>query len=104
ETLGTVLADVVDDLIDQLGPIGATLRVLLGLTAPPDAPTAPTVDLAVFLSNPLAAIGGHWRNLLRDHADVVPAILDSLRALIADAGAAIPPITGSGTAPDPWRM
>ncbi|GIK95841.1 MAG: hypothetical protein BroJett029_00500 [Alphaproteobacteria bacterium] len=104
ETLGTVLSDVVDDLIGQLGPVGDAIQVLLGLSPPPGAPTVPTVDLATFLSNPLAAVGGHWRSLLRDHADAVPEILDTLRSLVADAAAAIPPITGSGTEPDPWRM
>src|SRR5690606_13077044 len=48
--------------------------------------------------------GAYWRGLLRDHADAVPGILDTLRGLIADAGAAVPPITGTGTPTDPWQM
>jgi hypothetical protein len=104
ETLGTVIGDVVDDLIGQLGPIGSALSILFGLAPPPSAPSVPTIDLAAFLANPLAAVGGHWRTLLHDHAAAIPDLLESLRSLIADAGAAIPPITGSGTKADPWRM
>ncbi|HET6159916.1 MAG TPA: DUF6603 domain-containing protein [Dongiaceae bacterium] len=104
EALGTVLSDVVDDLIGQLGPVGGALSVLFGLAPPPSAPAVPTIDLGTFLSNPLAAVGSHWRTLLQAHADAVPSILELLRSLIADAAAAIPPITGTGTAADPWRM
>jgi large repetitive protein len=104
ESLGTALTDIVDDLLDQLGPIGTVLRVLLGLAPPASAPTVPTVDVVAFLSNPLATVGGHWRNLLRDHATAIPGLLDELRSLIADAGAAISPIAGAGTADDPWRL
>ncbi|HJR21539.1 MAG TPA: hypothetical protein VJ822_07955, partial [Dongiaceae bacterium] len=104
ETLGTVIGDVVDDLIGQLGPIGSALSVLFGLAPPPSAPAVPTIDLAAFLANPLATVGGHWRTLLHDHAAAIPDLLDSLRSLIADAGAAIPPIAGGGTKADPWRM
>jgi hypothetical protein len=104
ESLGTVLDTVIDDLLGQLGAIGDALKLFLGLEPPPGAPASLKVEPSAFLANPLIAIGGHWRSVLRDHADVVPAVLDALRDLIADAGAAIPSIAGTGTAPDPWRM
>ncbi len=104
EGLGTALNVIVDDLLAQLGPMGTIMRVLLGLAPPPSAPTVPTINLGAFLSSPLTAVGGYWRTLLRDHASAIPELLDELRALIADAGAAIPPITGAGTTDDPWRL
>lgn len=103
ETAGALLGDVLDDLLDLLGPVGAALKSLLGLEVPAGHPGVPTLDISAFLANPLGAVGRHWRTLIRDHAAAVPDLLASLQALIADAAAAAA-ITGTGTPADPWRL
>lgn len=104
EVGGTVLGDVASDLLAQLGPIGDAISLLVGLTAPPSAPGAATLNLATFLQNPLGAIRAYWRGLLRDHPAGVTDLLSTLRNLLADAGHAATAITGSGTEADPWRL
>jgi large repetitive protein len=100
----TVLGNVVDGLIAQLGPIGDAIRLLLGLTAPPSAPGATLLDIAAFLHDPLAAVRTYWRGLLRDHPAAIVDLLTSLRDLISDASQAVIAVSGSGTEADPWRL
>lgn len=104
EVGGTVLSDVVSDLLAQLGPIGDTLRLLIGLTPPPSAPAAPTIELATLLQDPLAAVRAYWRSILRDHPAGVVDLLATVRDLIADNTEAGAAIAGAGTELDPWRM
>jgi large repetitive protein len=103
EAGGTILGDVASDLLDQLGPAGDALRALLGLEPPVGHPGVPTIDVAAFLQDPLAALQQHWRTVLRDHAAAVPTLLATVRGLLADAGAA-QAVAGTGTADDPWRF
>jgi hypothetical protein len=41
---------------------------------------------------------------VRDHAAAVPAIIATLRDLVADAAEAAGVVDGSGTEADPWRV
>ncbi|HEY7487640.1 MAG TPA: DUF6603 domain-containing protein [Streptosporangiaceae bacterium] len=104
EVAGTVLADVVADLLGLLGPAGTAVGVLLGFAPPPGHPAVPTIDLGLLLQNPVAAVAGYWTTLLDAHADAVPAVLATLRDLVADADRVAEDITGTGTADDPWRV
>jgi large repetitive protein len=104
EAAGTVVGDVVDELIGKLGAVGGAARALLGLAPPAGFPAVPTVELAHFIQDPLGAVAGYWQTLVAQHADAVPAVLRQLRDLVADAAAHATDVTGSGTEADPWRM
>ena len=104
EVGGTILGDVAGDLLTQLGPIGAAIKLLVGMTPPPSAPTATTLDIATFLHDPLGAVRTYWRTLLRDHPSAIPDLLTTLRDLLSDSSHAATAITGSGSEADPWRM
>jgi hypothetical protein len=104
EVGGTLLSDVIADLLGQLGAVGEALRLFLGLTAPPSDPGVTLVELPAFLGDPLGAVRGYWRALLRDHAAAVPDILTSLRDLLADDSRAATAVAGAGTEEDPWRV
>ena len=104
EAAGTVVGDVVDELLGQLGPAGNAVRALLGLAAPSGFPSVPTVDLAHFIQDPLGAVSGHWRTLIDQHPDAVPALLRDLRDLVADATVGAVDVSGTGTEAEPWRM
>ncbi len=102
--VGTILGDVIDDLIAQLGPIGDTLRVLFGLSKPAGHPTVPTLDFAAFIADPLGTLRAHWQVVLKDHQAAMPDLLESLRGLLGDAAEAVTPVSGSGTVADPWKL
>jgi hypothetical protein len=109
EALAAAAQDVVGEavalLLDALGPAGDAVGVLIGLTDPPGGGTAPPqLDVGAFLADPLGAVASHWRTLIADHADVVPAVLGVLRDAIAAAPVAAVPIDGTGTEADPWRV
>src|SRR5262249_33729420 len=53
--------------------------------------------------SPLSAVADHWQIVVRDHAAALPALLSTLRDLVADAAEAGAAIEGSGTEADPWR-
>jgi hypothetical protein len=101
---GTILGNVVDGLIAQLGPISNVVRLLLGLTAPPSAPGAMVLDIATFLHDPLAAVSTYWRGLLHDHPSGITDLLAAFRDLVSDASQAATAISGSGTEANPWRL
>ncbi len=103
EAAGTVVSDVADSLLAQLGAVGGTVRTLLGLQAPAGFPAVPTLDLAHFLQDPLGALAGYWHTLVDQHPDAVPTVLGVLRDLVADASKAGVAVSGTGTESDPWR-
>src|SRR5205807_2172881 len=61
EVAGTVLGNVVSDLLAQLGPIGTAIGMLVGVTAPPSAPGATLLNTATFLHDPLGAVRSYWQ-------------------------------------------
>ena len=104
QSAGQVIGSVLDQVLGPLGPLGDVLRTILGLSVPPGIPGLSAVDFATFLSDPLGAVRGYWRELIVNHADAVPLVLTPLRDLIADAAAIALPISGTGTADDPWTL
>ena len=86
ESAGQVIGDVVDQVLGALGPLEATLRIVLGLSVPPGIPGLSPTSLATFLGDPLAAVRNYWRELILNHAAGVPQILTPIRDLIADQG------------------
>jgi hypothetical protein len=104
EAGATILSQVVDDLLDRLGPVGDVVRLVLGVTPPPGFPGAPTLDLAEFLRDPVGAVAARWRALLAGDPLAVRAVLEPLRDAVADAGVAGDAVTGTGTEADPWRV
>jgi hypothetical protein len=104
EVAGTVLGNVVNDLLASLGPIGTAIGMLMGVTAPPSAPGATTLVLATFLHDPVGAIRGYWRGLLHDHPSGVVDLLSTLRDLLSDASQGAVAISGAGTDVTPWRI
>ncbi len=102
QAAGTVLDAVLEEVLAGLGPALDAIKTLLGLTPPPGFPTIATTDLATFLRDPLGAVAAYWASVLATHTDAVPAVLDVLLRLIADASQAGAAITGTGTTADPW--
>jgi hypothetical protein len=101
---GALLGDVASGIFAQLGTAADAVKILLGFSAPPGHPEVSTIDVGTFLSNPLGAVTAHWQALVHDHAAAVPAVITTLRDLIADAAAAGEAVGGSGTAADPWSV
>ena len=104
DAAGVVLADVADAILDQLGPSGDAVRILLGLSSPVGHPEIAAIGVAAFLQDPLGAVAGHWHSVVRDHAAAIPAIITTFRDLVADAAAASGAVAGTGTPADPWRV
>ena len=104
DAAGNAIEDVANELLGQLGSAIDGVKLLLGIEPPPGHPAVPTISLADLLGDPLAAVSGYWRTLLTAHSDAVPALLEVVRDALADAGAAISPIQGTGSATDPWRI
>src|SRR5581483_6931729 len=63
QAAGTVLGDVVDELLGKLGTVADAVRTLIGLHAPNGFPAVPTVDLAKLIQDPLGAVAGYWHTL-----------------------------------------
>jgi hypothetical protein len=101
---GVVLGDIADEILGQLGAAADAVRILLGLSAPLGHPEVPTIAFGAFLSDPLGAIAGHWQTLVHDHPAAIPAVVTTLRDLIADAAEAGAAVDGSGSAADPWHL
>jgi len=95
-------AQLLDDLLAQLGTLGDVLRDLLGV----GAAVAP-LDVVAFVTDPLGALRTRWKTLLDDGTAVI-AVLTILRDLLADAGVAGIAVSGDGSPPDtgagPWTV
>jgi large repetitive protein len=104
DAAGTIVSDVADSLLGQLGPAVDAVKTMLGITAPTGFPAVPTLDLAHFLRDPLGSVTGYWQTLVDQHPDAVPAVLTTLRDLVADASKSGVAISGTGTETDPWRI
>ena len=101
---GAVLGDIADEVLGQLGTAADAVKILLGFSKPPGHPEVSTIDFAGFLSDPLGAVAGYWQAVVHDHPSAIPAIVTTLRDLIADAAEAGGAVGGSGTVDDPWRV
>ena len=101
---GVVLGDIADEVLDPLGPAGDAVRALLGLDHPAGHPEVPTLDIGRFLQDPLGAVAEHWQGVVRDHPVAIPALLETLRDLMADAAGQAVAVQGTGTKDDPWRI
>ena len=70
EALAAAAEDVVGDaaalLLEQLGPAGDAVAVLIGLAEPPGSGPAPDpLDVGAFLADPLGAVAAYWRAAAR---------------------------------------
>ena len=59
EVAGTVLGDVVDQLLLLLGPAEPAVRMIVGLSAPPSDPGVTLLEIPDFLADPLGAVRGY---------------------------------------------
>ncbi|MFG2054384.1 DUF6603 domain-containing protein [Micromonospora sp. NPDC048930] len=75
------------------GPVAA-LRRLLGLG------TTPGIDVGLLTTAPTRALAAYYRRL-RQEPDGWPGVLRDVARL---AGSAIPEVTGTGSAAEPWRV
>jgi len=90
-------------LLDALGPLGDTVGVLLGLTDPPGGP-APRIDPVALLSDPVGAVRARWLDLLASPADTVREVLGIWQQATAAAAVRALPVTGDGSAGDPYTV
>jgi hypothetical protein len=103
DTAGVILGNVADAILDQLGPSGDAVRILLGCRHLPDirkcrpskSPRSSGIRLARCRT---------WQSVVRDHAAAIPSIITTFRDLIADAADAGGVVSGTGTTADPWRV
>ena len=100
---GQVLTDAAGSLLAGLGPAGDAIATILGIPLP-TGPALPTVDPARLLTDPIGAVADRWQQLLAGPAQDVRTVLEAVRDLIADTAAQAVPVTGTGTADDPWRV
>lgn len=100
----TVFSDMADAVFTLLGPAAAALRLLLGVAPPAVPPGIVPIDVGRLLQDPLDALRGYWRALLRDHPAAVPTLLAQLRDLIADDAASQVNVSGTGQIGQPWRF
>ena len=99
-----VVAGAAGSLLRNLGPAAVAAGVLLGLADPPGGPALPKADPVRLLSDPLGALRAYWDALLTAGQAEVQAVLGVLRDAVADAAQSAVPVTGSGTAGDPWLL
>jgi hypothetical protein len=98
ESVGTVLEDALDDLVDGLGEAAEFVRSALGL----DPPTGVVgLDATALLSDPIGALRAYWGRLLAN-TDGTREVLAGLGQLVAGAAEEI--TEGSGTQASPWRI
>ena len=103
-TVTKALDSVLADMLGRLGgTLGDAVGLLIGVRAPPSAPTLPTLDLAGFLRDPLGALAAYWKGLIASPAGMTD-VLGLLRDLLADATVSGTAIAGTGTAADPWAV
>ena len=100
----TLFSEVADAVFNLLGPAATALRLLLGVAPPAAPPGIVPIDLGRLLQDPLDALRGYWRALLRDHPGAVPTLLTQLRDLIADDAASQVSVSGTGQPGQPWRF
>ena len=99
-----VVAGAATSLLRNLGPAAVAAGVLLGLADPPGGPALPKVDPVRLLSDPLGALRAYWDAALTAGQAEVQALLGVLRDAVADATQSAVPVTGTGTAGDPWLL
>ncbi len=105
DVAGDVVGDIAEEVLGLLGDAGTALRVLLGISAPDDAPSWPVelTPLTDLLANPLGAVRAYHERVLAEHRAGYAAILDPVRALLAPAGLDVP-VAGDGEPATPWRL
>ncbi|WP_461124407.1 DUF6603 domain-containing protein [Saccharothrix stipae] len=94
--LAGALDQVLDTLFATLGTAADRIRALIGLS-PPDG--VPPVSVTQLVQHPVQAVREHWRRLVTEHPQAVPEVLEALRGLVGEVDA---PVTGAGTAEQPW--
>ena len=99
---GAAIDDIANELLGHLGDALVSARVLLGLDTPPGHLTVPTVSLTDLVTDPVAAVSGHWQAMVADHTEAVTAVLEILRDTISDSSSSAVAVTGSGSLDDPW--
>ncbi|OYT89030.1 MAG: hypothetical protein CFE46_00930 [Burkholderiales bacterium PBB6] len=100
DAAATTVASLADSLFAGLGDVLGLVRRLLGLQAPSGLAPVALHDL---LDDPLRAVAAHWRALMSRPSELRD-LLVAVQTALADAGAALPAITGSGTRADPWHL
>ena len=104
DALAGVAGDVVGDAAEALlGPLGAAVGVLVGLSDPPAGP-APRIELDRLLSDPIGALRTRWAALLGADAAIFRSVLATWQSATAAAGLRARAIAGDGTAPAPYRI
>ncbi|WP_256841170.1 DUF6603 domain-containing protein [Ornithinimicrobium cryptoxanthini] len=92
-----VVADLLTNLLDDLGPAGALLATALG-TDPPTG--VDPVSVPALLADPLTAMAAYWREVLAAPAAARELLSDLAHLLLGTPTS----ITGDGTAEDPWLL
>jgi len=98
ESVGTVLEEALDDLIDGLEDAAVFVRRALGLLPPADVDG---LDAVALLSDPIGEVRAYWGRLLAN-TTATGEVLAGLGRLIAGLEDEI--TDGSGSQADPWRL
>ena len=98
------VAGAAGSLLRNLGPAAVAAGILLGLSDPPGGPALPKIDPVRLLSDPLGAVRAYWDAALTAGQAEVQALLEVLRDAVADATQSAVPVSGTGTASDPWLL
>lgn len=103
DALAGVAADAIQtaaaDLLGALGPVGAAVGVLIGLSGP-----GPRIDPVALLADPIGALRARWEALLAADAAIVRQVLTAWQSATAAAALRGRAIAGDGTAAAPYRI
>ncbi len=98
ESVGNVLEEALDDLLDGLGEATAAVRLATGM----DAPTGVSgLDASALLADPIGALRAYWGRLLANTA-ATGEVLGAVCRMMAGSDELI--TVGTGTAADPWSI
>jgi hypothetical protein len=99
ETLDSIVAS----MLAGLGPAGAAIQVLLGLTPPASHSTDagwPSLSLPAFVADPIGAVGAFLREVIGRGGSDFADLLGELPGLIGLTAS----ITGAGSPDSPWTL
>lgn len=101
DAVGNTVGDVAEQLLAGAGDALAVVRAILGLDPPAGVPA---VQITALMTDPVAAVSDYWQALLAAGGAQAREVLEKVRDALADAGSATSPVSGGGTADDPWRV
>ena len=97
------VGDIAEQLLDNCGEALGVIRLFLGLE-PPTGSGITAVTLPALMANPITAVSAYWLELVTSPGGAMRSVLTVVRDTLADESGANLPVSGAGTALDPWLV